>query len=715
MNARLLCLVFGLGLGLIACGEPEPDPKDDTAPPDTTPDDTGPDTTWVDQDNDGYLSNVDCDDNNYRVHPDADEECDSIDNDCDEEIDEDFDADGDGHYNQYQCDYGDDCDDDEATVYPGAAEVPYDDIDQDCDGDDVTDVDGDGFIASEAGGNDCDDDNADVNPAQTEIPFDGLDNDCRDGDSADADGDGYNDADFGGDDCDDADPAIHPGAWDWWNDGLDADCSGDDVGDYYELDDAEPTFDGVWDGSSSTGYFYDLLGYGIDACDLDEDGLADILIAAPFSNSYGGGVGIWYGNGADIWTGGMLLEDADTLIAGTGYDFIGFDVHCTDVDGDGHLDVVTDRGEIDYSSYQADFGLLIYYGDGNAFDPSLTDNQADAELTLEMGVPAGVGVVYSNTWDVGDLDGDGASEIVIEWSADSVFEDADLLVVPGGVYSGDLDATAYIEDWAEGAQEFSLAHVRVLEDIDGDGLSDLFAGEAYYSTSYTGDSSADTGFYHLDNWSKEGQALLVSDLSTLDAHTLEAAAYATISGVSESMFGWYAATGDFDADGSDDAVISAVLDDSGADNGGGLYTFYAATSLFAGGGAFSTSDAGGHVYGTFDDGELGIQIESAGDIDGDGYADLLVSEPGGGTFDVGRTYLVSGALLGSDLDVEEASLMGFEGSDADNSFATDILVADFDGDGINDIAISALGWDDTDDVDILAGRVIVYLSSRWSM
>jgi len=713
MNHRLLCLVLGLGLGLTACGDDEP-VKDDTAPPETTPDDTAPDTEWVDEDNDGFLNNVDCDDNDYRVNPDAAEECDEIDNDCDEEIDEDFDADGDGHYSEYECSYGDDCDDADGATYPGAAETPYDGVDQDCDGADVTDADGDGFIAEEAGGNDCDDSNADVNPAQTEVAFDGIDNDCQDGDSADADGDGYHDADYGGEDCDDADPTIHPGAWDWWNDGLDADCSGDDVGAYYELDDAEPTFDGVWDGDSTSGYFYDLLGYGMDACDLDEDGLDDILIGAPFSNSYGGAVGIWYGNGAGIWTGGMVLDDADTLIVGSGTDFIGFDVACTDVDGDGHMDVVTDRGEIDYSTYQTEFGLLIYYGDGNALDPSLTDNQADAELVLAMEVPSGEPTVYSSTWDVGDLDGDGASEVVIEWGSDSTFADADLLVVPGGVYSGTLEAAEYIETWVEGSQAFSLAHVRVLQDIDGDGLSDMFVGEAYYSSSVIPDS-ADTGFYMLDNWSKEGQALLVSDLNSLDDTTLAEAAYATIAGVSEAMFGWHAAQGDFDADGYGDTVISAVLDDAGADNGGGLYTFYASTSLFAGGGSFDTTDAGGHVYGTFDDGELGIQLESAGDIDGDGYEDLLVSEPGGGSFDVGRTYLVSGALLNTETDIESASLMGFEGSDSDDAFATDILVADFDGDDINDIAISALGWDDTTDVNIHAGRVIVYLSSGFGM
>jgi MYXO-CTERM domain-containing protein len=111
------------------------------------------------------------------------------------------DEDGDGHGGA-TCG-GDDCDDAEPAVYPGAADAWYDGVDSDCAGDDDDDQDGDGDPAAEHGGGDCDDLDPAVASTAEEVWYDGIDQDC-DGNDDDQDGDGTPlDAD-----CDDTDPAV---------------------------------------------------------------------------------------------------------------------------------------------------------------------------------------------------------------------------------------------------------------------------------------------------------------------------------------------------------------------------------------------------------------------------------------------------------------------------------------------------------------------------
>jgi hypothetical protein len=95
------------------------------------------------------------------------------------------------------------------------------------------DLDGDGYGAISCGGNDCDDSDASISPGAPEIcDVDGVDEDCDPTTYGfDQDGDGFIsldccNGDDCGDDCDDLSPGAFPGGTEVCN-GIDDDCDGD--------------------------------------------------------------------------------------------------------------------------------------------------------------------------------------------------------------------------------------------------------------------------------------------------------------------------------------------------------------------------------------------------------------------------------------------------------------------------------------------------------
>ena len=166
-----------------------------------------------------------CDDNNEATDDSCDESIRGCRHLC-------LDQDGDGHFSD-TCD-GDDCDDGDEGIYPGAPER-CNGLDDDCDTVVEEDMDGDGFYNDEGvctdldpADVDCDDTNRGVYPGAPE-PCNERDDNCVDGidDEADTDGDGHVEIDCasspGGDDCDDEDGGVHPGADEVCN-GIDDDC-----------------------------------------------------------------------------------------------------------------------------------------------------------------------------------------------------------------------------------------------------------------------------------------------------------------------------------------------------------------------------------------------------------------------------------------------------------------------------------------------------------
>jgi hypothetical protein len=203
LEAPIPRLILAIALvGNLSCLT-EPRGKLETGGSDTGLTETGDiDPSKLDTDEDGYIAEEDCDDNNPNIHPDAEEICNGVDDDCDELID--------------------DADD---SLNPNSSSDWYRDADNDGYGDESDQIHTcekpDGYVEESESGFDCDDDDPEVHPSADEVCGNGIDDDCDEStlDLFDGDGDGADCAT----DCDDDNGSVTV-VEDWY-----IDCDGDGV------------------------------------------------------------------------------------------------------------------------------------------------------------------------------------------------------------------------------------------------------------------------------------------------------------------------------------------------------------------------------------------------------------------------------------------------------------------------------------------------------
>ena len=703
-------------------------------------------STWYDDsDGDGYgdassapvactapsgavSDDSDCDDTDADVFPGAEEVCDSVDNDCDSSVDEDAtdatayyaDSDGDG--------YGDasssvsacstptgyvsddtDCDDDDAYSYPGASEI-CDGADNDCDGttdegfsatpstwyaDDDGDGYGDpddsldrctqpsGYIADDS---DCDDTDGSVNPAATEY-CDSVDNDCDDeideDDAADAstwyadsDGDGYGDSSVSATacsapsgavaddtDCDDSDGSTYPGASETCYDGVVNDCGGTEADAL-----AACSLSGDLDTTNAAGTFegdgYDEAGTAALILDADGDGDLDLIVGAPGNNSDAGAVYVLTDPGS---ASSSRLSDSSITVTGSSNEQAGSSLAWFDADGDGAEDLIV--GSPGYHSYKRG---AIYWLSGPA--------SGTGSVGLTQNMPNGsrnFGTCGDGMMAEGDLDGDGSTDLSVACTGWQSKRGQTFLFT--GPISGisDLSAEADASVLGDTASQKSGSFLDAA-DLDGDGQDDWVVGAPGANSGagaawiYAGPVSGSHGPGDAD--------FSINSSSTTDA-----------CGPVASV--------DHDGDGYQDLMLGCPGSSSKT---GTLYLFEGPLS-----GSPSLGSASVTISASKE--ELGAQVGSAGDLDGDGNDYLLVAAPLADAKS-GTTWFyygpVSGALGTGDAD---ASLTGTSGTESG-----DLLLGDFDvdGDGINEVAFTSTGAANSDGQG-QAGAVYIFAGAQY--
>jgi len=472
-------------------------------------------------------------------------------------------------------------------------------------------------------------------------------------------------------------------------------------------------------GSGHYGFRIDGAVAGIDvgdaavnAGDVNGDGLDDVLVSS--LDAAGGAGQVWLVYGQD--TGGVVdLGDVTLGMGGfviTG-DTVGADFGASlggggDFNGDGLADIVIGAPG---AGIAGEAYIVLGKADGGEVemgDIAMGNGGFVLAGTL-VGDDAGTAVAM-----VGDVNGDGLADVAIGAPhAGNVPEAGRTYVVHGTTQT---DAIA-LSDILAGTGGFVANGVGIDDlsgsslggggDVDGDGLDDLVIGAPQADpgggnsgAAYVVFGKTDTAAVSLSN---PGDAAFV----------IEGAEGVDVAGGAVAM------AGDVNGDGRADVLIGA----SGAADDlvfqGQAYVVFgknnADTVLL---GEVLDGDGGFGIDGEFAGHVLGLAVAGAGDLNADGFSDLVL---GGPNVDVaginsGRAHVVFGKASGTRVELVEVST-GAGGFAVDGESAQDIAGisvgggGDVNGDGYPDIIVAAQG---TDDGANNAGSVYVVFGAAWT-
>ena len=417
-----------------------------------------------------------------------------------------------------------------------------------------------------------------------------------------------------------------------------------------------------------------LLGYSVaGAGDVNGDGYSDVVVGAPLYDAGDGpveGAAFVFHGGPPGIEGGGPGSAATQLVGGQAQAALGQKVAgAGDVNGDGYADVM-----VSVQNGPSSNAALIYQG-SPAGIPNGTPLSAATSLVENQNV-------WSDMAAAGDVNGDGYGDVILGAEFhDAGQENEGAAFVFHGSAQGISDggfATAATR--LESNQAFAvLGSVASAGDVNGDGFGDVIVGAWGYSAGQA----------------LEGGAFVFhGSASGIQGHDPATAAACIESDQADAHLGRsVASAGDVNGDGFADVIVGAQQYDAAHFSDGAAFVFHGSPSGIQGS---NPATAAARLEGDFGDTWLGERVAGAGDVNGDGYADVIVGAVGYrvATYIRGAAFVFLGSAAGIGDGNPETAAAQLSSNQVEAGFGKPVAGAgDVNGDGYGDVIVGAPAFD----------------------